>query len=173
MDWEAKEARTKEGEAPEGDASRPSVAVSACLLGERCTWRGGSNALPPDTLARLNEAYRIVPICPEVQGGLPTPRPPAEIINGRVVAKTGEDVTERFEAGARAALADARAAGCRFALLKERSPSCGFGCIYDGTFSGALVQGSGVAALMFADAGICVFGDGDVAALLAELENRP
>lgn len=154
---------------------KPAVAVSACLLGECCTWRGDSNALPNEALARLRDACEIVPVCPEVQGGLPTPRQPSEIVQGgsapaagevRVVAKAGEDVTAQFEAGARAALAEARAAGCRFALLKEKSPSCGYGRIYDGTFSGVLVPGNGVAAQLFADAGIEVFGESRVDELL-------
>ena len=65
------------------DSAKPAVAVSACLLGEECTWRGGHNALPADAIARLREACELVPICPEVQGGLPTPRPPSEIVNAR------------------------------------------------------------------------------------------
>lgn len=151
------------------DSAKPAVAVSACLLGEECTWRGGHNALPADAIARLQEACELVPICPEVQGGLPTPRPPAEIVGGRVLTREGNDVTAQFRAGARAALANARAAGCRFALLKEKSPSCGFGRIYDGTFSGVLVEGSGVAARAFANAGIRVFGESAIKELLARL----
>lgn len=146
--------------------TKPAVAVSACLLGERCTWRGGDNALPAETLVRLREACAIVPVCPEVQGGLLTPRQPSEIMGGRVVSKAGEDVTAQFEAGAAVALVEAQAAGCRFALLKEKSPSCGFGRIYDGTFSGVLVPGNGVAARLFADAGIEVFGESRVGELL-------
>lgn len=187
------------------DSAKPAVAVSACLLGEECTWRGGHNALPADAIARLREACELVPICPEVQGGLPTPRPPSEIVNARpasgegvrgtvrsyaladedfcsadegealedaclrVLTNEGKDVTAQFRAGALAALADARAAGCRFALLKEKSPSCGFGRIYDGTFSGVLVEGSGVAARAFANAGIRVFGESAIKELLARL----
>ena len=159
-------------------ADKPAVAVSACLLGERCTWRGDDNALPADLLERLHEACLLVPVCPEVQGGLPTPRQPSEIAHDgsvlaagevRVVSKTGEDVTAQFGAGARAALADAQAAGCCFALLKEKSPSCGFGRIYDGTFSGVLVSGNGVAAQLFADAGLEVFGDTRASELLERL----
>ena len=148
---------------------KPTVAVSACLLGERCTWRGGDNALPAETLARLRDACEVIPVCPEVQGGLPTPRQPSEMLGRRVVSKTGEDVTVQFEAGAAAALADAQAAGCRLALLKEKSPSCGCGRIYDGTFSGKLVPGNGVAAQAFSDAGIKVFGESRVGELLERL----
>ena len=154
------------------DASNPvvsSVAVSACLLGERCTWRGDSNALPEETIARLRKACRRVAVCPEVQGGLSTPRQPSEIAAGRVVAKSGEDVTAQFEAGAALALAEAQAARCKFALLKEKSPSCGCGFVYDGTFSGALVPGNGVAAQMMLDAGIEVFGESRVGELLERL----
>lgn len=188
------------------DSAKPAVAVSACLLGEECTWRGGHNALPADAIARLREACELVPICPEVQGGLPTPRPPSEIVNARpasgdegvrgtvsscalanedfcsadegealedaclrVLTNEGKDVTAQFRAGARAALADAQAAGCRFALLKEKSPSCGFGRIYDGTFSGVLVPGSGVAAQMMADVGMKIYGESRFEELLAHL----
>lgn len=165
-------------------SAKPAVAVSACLLGEECTWRGGHNALPADVIARLREACELVPICPEVQGGLPTPRPPSEVVNARpasddeeargtarfcVLTNEGKDVTAQFQAGAFAALADAQAAGCRFALLKEKSPSCGFGRIYDGSFSGVLVPGNGVAAHLFAEAGIRVFGESAIKELLARL----
>lgn len=148
-------------------ATKPAVAVSACLLGERCTWRGGDNALPAALLARLEEACTLVPVCPEVQGGLSTPRPPAEIQGERVITKTGEDVTEAFKVGACAALADAQAAGCCAALLKEKSPSCGSGCIYDGSFTGTLVKGEGVAAALFASSGIPVIGETRIPDLLA------
>lgn len=85
------------------------------------------------------------------------------------MSKAGEDVTAQFEAGAAVALVEAQAAGCRFALLKEKSPSCGFGRIYDGTFSGVLVPGNGVAARLFADAGIEVFGESRVGELLEHM----
>lgn len=148
---------------------KPAVAISACLLGERCTYKGTDNALPAEVLVRLREACEFVPVCPETQGGLPAPRPPAERAGGCVVLKTGEDVTAQFEAGAAAALACAHEAGCVFALLKERSPSCGFGRIYDGTFSGRLVEGDGVAARMLADAGIEIYGESRVYELMERL----
>lgn len=150
---------------------KPPVAVSACLLGETCTYRGDSNALPDSFLSRLKESCRPVPVCPETQGGLSAPRPPAERVGDRVVLKTGEDVTERFVAGAAAALADAQAAGCRLALLKERSPSCGFGRIYDGTFSGVVVPGCGVAARVLADAGIEIYGESRIDDLIARAKS--
>lgn len=152
-------------------SKKPHVAVSACLLGEPCTYRGDSNALPDFLLSRLKESCVPVPICPETQGGLAAPRPPAERVGDRVLLKTGEDVTGRFTAGAEAALADAKAAGCRLALLKERSPSCGFGRIYDGTFSGVTVAGDGVAARMLADAGIEVYGESRAEGLIARAKS--
>lgn len=151
-----------------GEASeRPAVAISACLAGENCTYKCGNHLIAE--LDELREACDLVYVCPETAGGLAAPRPPAEHVGGRVMLATGEDVTAQFEAGAASALASAREAGCRFALLKERSPSCGFGRIYDGTFSGALVEGDGMAARMMADAGIEVFGESRVDALLRAL----
>lgn len=150
---------------------KPHVAISACLLGEPCTYRGDSNVLDDSLLSRLRESCCLVPICPETQGGLSAPRPPAERVGDRIVIKTGEDVTEQFFAGAAAALADAQASGCRLALLKERSPSCGFGSIYDGTFSGVTVPGDGVAARMLSDAGIEVYGESRIESLIARAKS--
>ena len=120
--------------------------ISACLLGAKCKYSGGSNALPPETLAALKARYRLIPVCPEVAGGLPVPREPGERQGDRVVSRSGRDVTEAYRRGAEAALALARRFGCRKALLKARSPSCGSGQIYDGSFSGRLIDGDGVAA---------------------------
>lgn len=155
------------------DASRdtvPAVAISACLTGKNCTYRCGNHLL--SRLDDLQKRCRLVPVCPETQGGLMSPRPPAERRGNRVVLKTGDDVTQQFERGARRALDDALSAQCVCALLKEKSPSCGFGRIYDGTFTGVLVEGNGVAAQMLADAGLPVFGEGRIADVLAFLDQH-
>ena len=133
--------------------------ISACLLGVKCKYSGGSNALPEETIAKLRARYRLIPVCPETAGGLPTPRDPSERLGGRVVSCRGEDVTRQFEKGAQAALALARRYGCTKALMKEHSPSCGSGLIYDGSFSGKLVEGDGCAVEILKTAGIFVVGE--------------
>ena len=133
--------------------------ISACLLGENCKYSGGNNALPEDVLERLRARYDLVPVCPEVMGGLPTPRLPSERQGDRVVNRAGKDVTAQFRAGAKAALEQARRHGCRKALLKSNSPSCGCGQIYDGSFSGKLIPGDGVCAELLKDMDLEVFGE--------------
>ena len=133
--------------------------ISACLLGAKCKYSGGSNALPPETLAALKARYHLIPVCPEVAGGLPVPREPGERQGDRVVSRSGRDVTEAYRLGAEAALALARRFGCRKALLKARSPSCGSGQIYDGSFSGRLIDGDGVAAALLRASDLVVLNE--------------
>lgn len=147
----------------------PAVAISACLAGVPCSYKCGHHEIPQ--LGRLKRACRLVHVCPESQGGLQTPREPAEIQGQRVVARDGRDVTAEFNRGAQAALAAAQEAGCQFALLKEKSPSCGFGRVYDGSFTGTLVPGNGVAAQMLADAGLRIYGESNAEELISLLEN--
>ena len=120
-----------------------------------------------DALPRL----RLVPVCPEILGGLPTPRTPSERQGERVVSKTGADVTAAYQKGAEEALRLARLFGCRKALLKERSPSCGRGQIYDGSFSGRLIPGDGVTARLLEQEGIAVFGESQLQQLLVTLKD--
>lgn len=134
--------------------SRDMVLVSACLAGDACRYDGGAAAHP--AVLELVRQGRAVPVCPEVLGGLPTPREPVEISAGRLLTRSSADVTEAFHAGARKCLDLALAAGCREAILKARSPSCGCGSVYDGTFSGALVSGDGVFAALVKARGILV-----------------
>lgn len=140
------------------------IAVSACLLGVNCKYSGGNNK--NEEVLKLAEKFELVPVCPESYGGLPIPREPSELRGGRVWSKSGKDVTAAFEAGAQKALEKALANGCCTAVLKERSPSCGSGKIYDGTFTGTLTDGSGVAAALFAENGIRVLGESRVGELL-------
>lgn len=150
----------------------PRILVSSCLLGHPVRYHG--RAAPFEAGAAILERWRaaglIVPICPEVAGGLPTPRPPAEIARAaggdavwqqlaRVVDDTGADVTAAFLDGARQALALAQRHGIRIAVLKEDSPSCGSASIYDGTFTGRKVAGDGVAAAWLRRHGIEVFSE--------------
>lgn len=138
--------------------------ISACLLGCRCRYDGGSKGHP--LAKRLAERYALVPVCPEQMGGLATPRPPAERRGERVVTQAGADVTEQYRRGAEETVRLCRLLGCETAVLKERSPSCGSGQIYDGTFSGALSAGDGVAAELLAAHGIAVYGESRIEELL-------
>ena len=142
---------------------KEALLISACLLGMNCKYNGGNNALPPEKLAALEERYRLVPVCPEQAGGLPTPRLPSECRGEQVVNRAGEDVTEAFRRGAELALERALREGCRLALLKERSPSCGSGRIYDGSFTGTVIPGDGVTAEMLKKSGLTVYGETEFA----------
>ena len=140
------------------------ILVSACLLGACCRYDGKS--VPNEDIIALGKKHQLVPVCPEQLGGLPTPREPAEIKDGRVVTRDGRDVTEQFERGAKETVKLAKTLQCDMAVLKERSPSCGCKKIYDGTFSGNTVIGNGVTARMLIQNGICVFGETDAKSYL-------
>jgi uncharacterized protein YbbK (DUF523 family) len=163
------------------------ILVSACLLGSRVRFDGRAKTSEDALLARWRAEGRLVSFCPEVAGGLPVPRPPAEIepgfsgetvLNGtaRVLRADGADITAAFTTGAHAALTTARRHGIRLAILKEGSPSCGPLKISDGTFSGQSTPGQGVTAALLTAEGISVFNENQIteAALrLAALENPP
>ena len=139
--------------------------ISACLLGEPCRYDGKSK--PCDGIEELKKEYVLLPVCPECMGGLPTPRPPAELqADGRVVNREGIDVTAEYRKGAEAVLEIARREDCRVALLKEKSPSCGKGMIYDGTFSGTLTAGDGVTVEKLTRVGITVLTENEIDKIL-------
>ncbi|MFP5423727.1 MAG: DUF523 domain-containing protein [Gammaproteobacteria bacterium] len=154
------------------------ILVSRCLLGQRVRYDGGAHG-PFNLLERWQQEGRIVPLCPEVAGGLPTPRAPAEIAGGQgakvldgqlpVLTVSGEDVTAAFVDGAEQALALVAQHGIRLALLKARSPSCGNFEAYDGSFSGIKVAGEGVTAAALRRAGVRVFSEEELAAAQAFL----
>ena len=138
--------------------------ISACLLGRNCKYNGGNNLHP---LAQaLGERYELIPVCPECFGGLSIPHEPSEIRGDRVVSRSGEDVTEPFRLGAERTAAIARERGATMAVLKERSPSCGCRGVYDGTFTGTVVPGMGIAAKQLADMGVTLYGESDIPDLL-------
>lgn len=122
--------------------------VSACLAGIDCKYSGGNNI--DDSVVELVEQGKAVLACPEQLGGLPTPRLPCEIVEvdgmRKVLSKDGEDLTEQFIKGARETLKIAQMMDIKRAILKSKSPSCGCGEIYDGSFSGKLVDGDGLTA---------------------------
>ena len=133
------------------------IIVSACLLGVSCRYDG--NSKPNEKIIDLKEKYNLIPICPEIMGGLPTPRMSAEIKDGRVKTENGIDDTEEYKKGADEALKLARLFGCKKAILKENSPSCGCGKIYNGEFTRTLKDGNGITAELFIKNGIDVFGE--------------
>ena len=140
---------------PIGPEPKPALLVSACLLGVRCNHQG--EASPSADVVALGESYRLVPICPETVGGLPTPRPAAEIQpDGSVRTAAGVDVDDAYRRGAEAAVALAAAVGATEAVLKARSPSCGCDEVYDGSFSRVRVVGRGVTAAALVAAGVAV-----------------
>ena len=153
------------------------IFVSACLLGAPVRYDGGAKSIVNETLERWRHEGRLVSICPEMAGGLPAPRAPAEIVGkdaqdrARVTDKDGIDYSDAFHAGAAAAVALAHEHGCRFALLKEFSPSCGAGVIYDGGFSGGRTPGDGVTAEALKKAGLVVFGETRIDALIAAVDD--
>ena len=133
------------------------IIVSACLLGVSCRYDG--NSKPNEKIINLKEKYNLIPICPEIMGGLPTPRMSAEIKDGRVKTENGIDVTEEYKKGADEAIKLAKLFGCKKAILKENSPSCGCGKIYNGEFTRTLKDGNGITAELFMKNGIDVFGE--------------
>jgi len=140
------------------------VLVSACLLGVNCRYCG--TGCYHEQVALLNLKHRLIPVCPEQLGGLPTPRPPVELVNTRAVTQTGDDFTEQFIKGAEETVKLAKTLNCTHAVLKSRSPSCGRGSVYDGTFSGKLTDGNGITAEKLQHAGITVLSEDDLSELI-------
>ncbi len=142
------------------------ILVSACLVGVACRYNG--TAFPCAGIAELVSLGKAIAVCPEVLGGLAVPRLPAEIVGLRVQTTQGQDVTEEYRTGAAAALRIAVENGCTSAVLKARSPSCGSGRIYDGSFSGRLVDGDGLLAGLLKQAGIIVYTEEEYAVRIAK-----
>lgn len=136
------------------------VCCSACLLGIACRYDGKSKA-NEDVLA-LKDQYNLIPVCPEVLGGLATPRTPSEIVGGKVFNKDGIDNTSFFTKGANEALDVFLKNDCAFAILKDGSPSCGVHLVNDGTFSGTKIQGEGICTKLFKKCGIIVYSEEDI-----------
>lgn len=156
------------------------ILVSACLLGDPVRYDGRSKTLRHRGLVRLVDAGRVIPFCPEIAGGLPVPRPAAEIVTGdgaailagkaRVVTRDGADVSEFFLSGARQALALCRQHRVKVAVLTETSPSCGSSQVYDGSFTRTAIAGSGVTAALLREHGIAVYSQHQLDEALARLE---
>lgn len=149
------------------------VLVSACLLGEPVRYDGRAATSAHPVLQRWLQEGRVVRVCPEIAGGLGTPRPRAERQGVHVITEAGDDVTPAFVRGAELACAAAQAHGVRVAVLKDGSPSCGSTEIADGTFSGRRTGGAGVTTAMLRREGVRVFSEqqlDEAAAYLAALE---
>ena len=130
------------------------ILVSACLLGINCKYNGKNNK-NEKVLDYVKDKY-VIPVCPEVFGGLSTPRIPSEINNNKIINKEGIDVTKYFVDGAKKTLKKAKTLNIKKAMLKQKSPSCGCGKIYDGTFSDNIIDGDGVTTKLLKENGIKV-----------------
>lgn len=150
--------------------SKPRMLVSACLLGVQCRYNatGGDS----ECLAALMELAELIPVCPEILGGLPTPRPPAERQGDRVITCEGGDVTAEYLRGAQQSLHLAQLLGAKLALMKERSPSCGAGEIYDGSFTHTRIPGDGTASELLKANGIEVYGESRIDELIERLKEE-
>jgi uncharacterized protein YbbK (DUF523 family) len=133
---------------------------SACLLGIRCRYDGKSK--PYENVIELSKKEVLIPVCPEQLGGLPTPREAAEIKGDKVYTKSGKDITEYFVRGAEQVLYLARLYNIEEVILKQRSPSCDCGQIYDGTFSGKVIEGNGITTALLKRKGIKVITEEDL-----------
>lgn len=152
------------------------ILISACLLGAPVRYDGASKPSAHALIERLRDQGSLLPICPELLGGLSTPRPAAEIVgpgsgdavldgSAKLLTAQGEDVTQAFIQGAQRALAFVQARNITTAILKAKSPSCGSSQIYDGSHSAQLIDGQGVTAALFRRHGIKVFHEGELDAL--------
>ncbi len=158
------------------------ILISACLLGQKVRYDGNSLCIDHPLLRQWQQQQRLVPLCPEMAGGLPVPRAAAEISGGsgadvitrqaRVLDRFGNDVSENFIKGAECALAICRQHDISIALLAARSPSCGNEWIYDGSFSKRLVQGAGVTAALLQQNDIRVFHPEQLESLRLCLESQ-
>ena len=135
------------------------ILVSACLLGASCRYDGKSK--PYENVIKLMDKYNLIPFCPEVMGGLPTPRPGSEIVGNNVVNEYGEDVTKQYNKGAEEALKIAKLYNCKYAILKEKSPSCGCNKIHNGKFDGGYIDGQGITAKLLIKNGIKVISENE------------
>lgn len=134
------------------------IAVSACLLGHNCKYNGSNNR--SQKVLDYIKGHEVIPVCPEAAGGLPVPRIPVELKDGRAINQNGEDVSEFFRKGTEEELKKIR--DIDLVILQPRSPSCGCKQIYDGTFTKTLIDGKGMFAQALAEAGIPMMDEDDI-----------
>lgn len=144
------------------------VLISACLVGENCRY-DGKNCLKKEIL-ELARYYDLIPICPEVSGGLKTPRHPSEIVDDKVMTIKGRDVTDNYHDGAYWASSIVRMYHIKLAIMKEKSPSCGVHQIHNGKFDGGLVDGQGITTKKLLSLGVKVINEGEALELLSSLK---
>lgn len=158
------------------------ILISACLMGQKVRYNGKDLLQETEGFQALKQQHELISLCPEVAGGLSTPRPPAEVqngsaakvfeSNGKVIATTGDDVTQAFISGAEQAVSLCKEHNIRFAVLTESSPSCGRNKVYDGSFSGNKIEGMGLTAYLLEKNGVKVFSQFDVEVLLDQLKKE-
>lgn len=156
------------------------ILVSACLMGQKVRYNGSDLCIESQTFSDLLNEVEVIPFCPEISGGLPVPRPPAEISDGnshhvlngssQVITNDGSDVTEAFLKGARLALDSCLQQGISYALLTESSPSCGSNNIYNGKFEQVKIPGKGITSALLEQNGIKVFSQYQLDALMQEIQ---
>ena len=136
------------------------ILVSACLLGENCKYNGGNNLSP--AVLKFLEGHEVIPVCPEVEAGMGCPRIPVEIVNGILTDQKGNNVDAPMRRTIQKRVQELETMGIDCAVLKSRSPTCGVRQIYDGTFSGTLIDGAGLFAQALKDAGYRVLDSEEV-----------
>ncbi len=147
------------------------ILISACLVGDNCTWRGDNNYLP--FIEELKKKYELVPFCPEVAGGLSIPREPCEIRGADIVTKDGTSKAKEYNLGAQKALQACKLFNITIAILKESSPSCGVRNIYDGHFNQTKIVGKGITTQMLESHGVrCYSSEADLRFLIAEEKKK-
>ena len=142
------------------------VLISACLLGVDCKYNGSNNKLDDEIIHSLKDKYNLIPVCPEIMGGLPTPRNPVEIKDGKVFDYDGEEFTKEFEKGSDEVVKLAKLYNPTIAILKENSPSCGTNYIYDGTFNNKKIKGMGITARKLSEEYVRLFNEENIKILL-------
>lgn len=149
------------------------ILISRCFLGERVRYDGEHQKLKDSHIKKWFQQGRLIAVCPEVAGGLPIPRAPAEIqvTTGQVININGQNVTKAFESGAQQALKLCMRYNIRYALLKESSPSCGSSTIYDGSFTGNKIHGQGVTAKLLLENNVQVFSERNISELIKLVES--
>lgn len=136
------------------------ILVSACLLGINCKYDGNNNK--NDKVLEYLKDKEVIPICPEIYGGLQTPRTPSEIVGDKVMTKEKTDVTKEYLKGAEETLKIAKLFNVKKALLKAKSPSCGNNEIYDGSFTGIKIKGMGITARLLKENGIEILNENEI-----------
>lgn len=149
-----------QGENSQIEENSMKIMVSACLLGHNCKYNGKNNF--SEKVLLRTAGHKVIPVCPEMAGGLPVPRPSCEIVNGTVMDSNGVSRDTEFRAGAEKCLQLAKAEEIDFAILQSRSPSCGVNQIYDGSFSGKRIEGSGIFASLLRENGFRVIDAEDL-----------